>query len=215
MKKSFEDLNYYELLKVQIDASSFEIRQAYKNISAIYEEGSLSTYSLFSEDERRAILERIEKAFLTLVDDEKRMVHDNALMKSGEVPGDILSGRELTRAIPRLRSNKSRATSMDSKSFRRKIHAERPEKLSGSMPVKEFISGKDLKSLRQSLGIELKELFQTTKISPTILRAIETDDKANLPPAIYLNSFLKSYAEVLQLDTKMVVDGYRKHIEAD
>jgi cytoskeletal protein RodZ len=67
--------------------------------------------------------------------------------------------------------------------------------------------------LRESLGIDLKAFFQTTKISPTILQAIETDDKANLPPAIYLNSFLKSYAEVLQLDTKMIVDGYWRNLK--
>ena len=213
MKKSFEDLNYYELLEVPINASSFEIRQAYKNISAIYEEGSLSTYSLFSEDERRAILERIEKAFLTLTDDEKRIVHDNELVKSGEIPGDILAERGRTRAIAKLWSKKTTAISMDSRSSRREIHEKRPKELSGSMPIGEFISGKDLKELRESLGIELNELFQTTKISPTILQAIETDDKANLPPTIYLNSFLKSYAEVLRLDTKMVVDGYRRHIE--
>ena len=212
MKKSFEDLNYYELLKVPIDASSFEIRQAYKNVSAIYEEGSLSTYSLFSEDERRSILERIEKAFLTLADGEKRIVHDNELMKSGEIPDDILARRGLTRPIPQSRSNTSAAISMDSRSSRKEGHEQGQKELSGSMPVGEFISGKDLKKLRESLGIDLKELFQTTKISPTILQAIETDDKANLPPAIYLNSFLKSYAEVLQLDTKMVVDGYRKNL---
>jgi DnaJ-class molecular chaperone len=31
MIKKFNDLNYYELLKIPYNASSFEVRQAYKN----------------------------------------------------------------------------------------------------------------------------------------------------------------------------------------
>ena len=77
----------------------------------------------------------------------------------------------------------------------------------------EVISGKDLKSLRESLGIDLAEVHWATKISPTALEAIEKDDIANLPPTIYLKSFLKSYAEILQLDTKKTVEGYLKNIE--
>ncbi|UCF01582.1 MAG: helix-turn-helix domain-containing protein, partial [Deltaproteobacteria bacterium] len=74
------------------------------------------------------------------------------------------------------------------------------------------ISGKDLINLRESQGIELEEIFQATKISPTTLVAIEKDDVVNFPPKIYLISFLKSYAEALQLDPKQVVDGYIKNI---
>jgi cytoskeletal protein RodZ len=77
----------------------------------------------------------------------------------------------------------------------------------------EVISGKDLKNLREFLGIELEEVYRDTKISPTALEAIEKDDIANLPPTIYLKSFLKSYAEILQLDTNRIVEGYLKNIE--
>ncbi len=69
--------------------------------------------------------------------------------------------------------------------------------------------------MRESLGIELEEVFQATKISPTAVQAIEKDDIANLPPTIYLKSFLKAYAEMLQLDTKQIIDGYLKNIEKE
>jgi cytoskeletal protein RodZ len=77
----------------------------------------------------------------------------------------------------------------------------------------EVISGKDLKNLRESLGTELREVFQATKISPTALEAKEKDDTGNLPPTIYLKSFLKSYAEILQFDTEKIVEGHLKNIE--
>ena len=75
------------------------------------------------------------------------------------------------------------------------------------------ISGKDLKNFREYLGIELEDIQQATKISPAALKAIEKDDIANLPPTIYLKSFLKSYAEILQLDPKKIVEAYLKNIE--
>ena len=70
-----------------------------------------------------------------------------------------------------------------------------------------------MKNLRESLGIELEEMFQATKISPTTLEAIEKDRIDNLPPKVYLRSFLKSYAEALQLDARQVVDKYLRNID--
>jgi len=105
MIKKFEDLNYYELFQIPYGASSFEVRQAYKNILAIYEETSLATYSLFTEDERRDILSKIEKAFLTLIDEQKRTSYDNELVNSGEIPEDILIERAQKKAIPIFQIN--------------------------------------------------------------------------------------------------------------
>ena len=211
--KRFEDFNYYELLNIPFNASSFEVRQAYKRILAIYEENSLATYSLFSEEERRTILAKIEKAFLALVDDKKRFAYDNNLVNSGEMAENILAERDRKRTIPIFQLNKTRTGSSDLTRIREKVQEEGAKKPLNAMPENEVISGNDLKNLRASLGIELGEFFQVTKISPTTLEAIEKDDISNLPPTIYLKSFLKSYAEILQLDEKEIVDGYLKNIE--
>ena len=213
MIKRFEDLNYYEILRIPFNASSFEVRQAYKNSLAIYEERSLSTYSLFSEDERAAILAKIEKAFLALVDDRKRITYDNDLVNSGEIPSNMLAERELKKAIPVFQINKARTRVNSLTRIRKKIQEKESKEIFNTMLKSEVICGKDLKNLRESLGIELEEFFQATKISPTTLEAIEKDDIGNLPPSIYLKSFLKSYAEILQLDTKRIVDGYLKNLE--
>jgi cytoskeletal protein RodZ len=75
----------------------------------------------------------------------------------------------------------------------------------------EIVTGKDLKNLRESQGLDLNDVHRVTKISPTVLEAIENNDIARLP-RIYLRSFLKSYAEMLQVDTNLVVDGYLRNI---
>jgi len=213
MIKSFGELNYYELLKVPYGASSFEIRQAYKHALVIYEESSLATYSLFTEDERKTILANVEKAFLTLLDAEKRTTYDKNLASIGEVPEDLLTKREQKKAIPLFQINKTKNKGNNLSSIRKKINEKGAGNLRGAMLEGDFISGEDLKNLRESLGIELEEMFQATKISPTTLEAIEKDRIDNLPPKVYLKSFLKSYAEALQLDARQVVEKYLRNID--
>jgi DnaJ-class molecular chaperone len=212
MIKKFEDFNYYELLKISYNASSFEVRQAYKHMLAIYEENSLATYSLFTEDERKLILSKIEDAFMTLIDDEKRKAYDNNLVNAGEAPDNLLTARENKKAIPIYQTSKARANNNSLVRIKKKIREKETGDLAAAMLKGDQISGKDLKNVRESMGIELEEIFQVTKISPTALAAIEKDDVAHLPPKIYLISFLKSYAEALQLDPKQVVDGYIKNL---
>lgn len=212
MIKKFKDLNYYELLSIPYNASSFEIRQAYKHILAIYEENSLATYSLFVEDERKVILSKIEDAFLTLIDDKKRKAYDNNLVSIGEVSDNIFTDKEQKKAIPIFQKSEARTSNNSLARIKKKIQEKEAADLATNMLKSDQITGKDLRNLRESLGIELEEIFQATKISPTALAAIEKDDMANLPPKIYLISFLKSYAEALQLDPKQVVEGYIRNI---
>ena len=75
----FEELNYYEILEIPVNASSFEIRRAYRNAVEVYSDHSLLTYSLFSAEERVDILTKLEDAYNTLIDRTKRTVYDASL----------------------------------------------------------------------------------------------------------------------------------------
>ena len=76
---NFEDLNFYEMLEISVDASPFTIKRAYRNAVALYSKESLLTYSLFSEEERTAILRKIVDAYNTLIDKSKRKAYDTSL----------------------------------------------------------------------------------------------------------------------------------------
>lgn len=77
--RNFEELNFYEILEISIDASPFKIKKAYQNALEVYGKDSLLTYSLFSEEDRLDILKRIEEAYNTLIDKLKRTKYDVSL----------------------------------------------------------------------------------------------------------------------------------------
>ena len=91
--KKFDELNYYELLEIPSDASLLEIKRAYKNALETYSEDSLTTYSLFANNEREKILKKIKNAYGILIDDKTRKSYDVMLNKEGNVDslkyGDI------------------------------------------------------------------------------------------------------------------------------
>lgn len=69
--------------------------------------------------------------------------------------------------------------------------------------------GKYLKAKRESQKLSLKEVADTTRIREPVLRALEEDRYANLP-ALYVKSFLSTYAECLGLDSNEVIMVHQK-----
>jgi DnaJ-class molecular chaperone len=77
--RNFEELNFYEILEISVDATPFKIKRAYKNALEVYGRESLLTYALFSDEERVDILRKIEEAYNTLRDKSKRAAYDASL----------------------------------------------------------------------------------------------------------------------------------------
>ncbi len=69
-----------------------------------------------------------------------------------------------------------------------------------------------IKEIREAYGLELEEIFQVARISVSILKSIEDNQIEDLPSFFYLKNFIKSYAEILQIDPKRIIDGYMKNI---
>lgn len=206
--KDFDNLTYYELLEIPANASFVEIRHAYRDMLAIYNEDSLSTYALFSPEERESMLELIEKAFHTLVDEHKRSEYDRMLMASGKIKTEDQTQHKEKKSIPIFQPGTTMDKGRFFKNIKEKIKEEEARNILKDIHEKDRVSGKDLKKLRKALGIELQEIFEIARISVSMLQAIEDNDAQNLPAQIYLKNFLTSYAEILQLDPKKIIDGY-------
>ena len=90
---NFEELNFYELLDISIDASPFKIKRAYKNALEVYGKDALLTYCLFSDEERVNIFRRIEDAYHTLIDRPRRTAYDASLRDKSTGIGHRESGQ--------------------------------------------------------------------------------------------------------------------------
>jgi curved DNA-binding protein CbpA len=210
--KKFEELSYYEILEIPIGASSYEIREAYKEALSIYNEDSLTTYSLFTDDERDEIREKVEEAFLTLIDEVKRADYDRMLVDSGSVDEQILHGERRGKSAQLFPHNKVTYSNAVSNIVRRRIEEKDVENMASEILSQERISGSDLKRLREAIGIKHEEVFEITRISTSVLDAIENDQIECLPPLIYLKNFLKQYAEIIQVNSERIVEGYTRHM---
>jgi len=206
--KNFEGLNYYQILKIPANASFIEVKQAYKDALEIYEKGSLATYSLFSDDERTHLLTAIEKAFFTLVDEDKRAGYNRMLIDTGQVDASTLTNKTRNEPIPLFNENNSISAEDLVVRIRNKSAEEDVQVLLKEILGKDLISGNDLKKLRKAFGIEISEIYLITKISVSVLKTIENDKYERLPADVYLKNFLRSYAQILQIDAPRVIDGY-------
>jgi DnaJ-class molecular chaperone len=206
--KTFENENYYRILQVPLDAGSDEIRHAYRDALAIYEDESVATYSLFTDAQRGALLQSIETAFDTLIDENKRTAYNQMLIDSGQAAADRFSGQAQRKLAA---CADTRSTSKEESLCQwvlKKSNAPGIRQLTDALLSKERLSGPDLKQLREAYGIELPEIYAITRISIGILKMIEADRFDELPANVYLRQFLKTYAELLHLDSKHVVDSY-------
>jgi DnaJ-class molecular chaperone len=207
--KNFDSLTYYQLFEISSNASFFEIRHAYKNALMIYDEDSLSTYSLFEDNQREQLLDKIEEAFQTLIDKDKRAAYDETLISEGKLDvTKAISSPTQTKAVPIFQNNQTSIKHLFDKKIIKNLESPEVQAIRDKINSNELVSGKDLKEMRQALGVELQEIFEVVRISVSILQAIEANEFQRLPSLLHLNNFLKSYAEILHLDTDKVVDGY-------
>jgi len=210
--KKFDGLNYYEILKIPMTSSYFEIKRAYKDALSLYNEDSIVTYSLFSKEERDKIIEDIENAFATLTNDKKRAAYDRMLVDSGQVE-TLIPSREIQYSSTPLSSTYESVNENQLYSrVKEKRLTEDVKSLSDEILLKERLSGDDLKKLRKAVDVKIIEIQHITKIRTSVLKAIEENRFEELPPDTYLRSFLRSYAKVLQIDPQKIIDGYLKTI---
>ncbi len=213
--KTFESDHYYAILQITPNAGTDDIRHAYRKALALYDQESVATYALFSDRQRKGLLAAIEKAFETLIDDDQRAAYDQMLIDTGQLNPAAFSGRA-RRALAQRSDVDSRSREETLRQWVAKRSAD-PEMrnriatiLSGPR-----LSGPQLKELRDAFGIELTEIYALTRINRDMMTAIETDRFDELPATVYLKQFLKSIAQILQIDATRVVDGYLDAMTGD
>lgn len=184
-------LTLYDVLGVGRSAAEDEIRRAYKRQREIFREGSFPIVSVVDQAMLREEQARIEEAYDTLLDANKRRAYDLATF-----PDDVP-----TTAPTRTASSAAHAEMMMLQAeVAREVHAET-----------EF-TGPLLAKVRMSQGVELSDIAQRTKISTPHLRAIEAEAIDDLPALVYVQGFVQQIAKYLRLDAQQVVRTYMRRM---
>jgi hypothetical protein len=71
-----------------------------------------------------------------------------------------------------------------------------------------FEIGNTLREARLRRGLDISDCEAATKIRAKYLRALEDEHFEVLPGATYVKGFLRTYAEFLELDGRLVLDEY-------
>jgi len=208
--KRLTEQNYYVLLGVSPKASFEEVQSAYDEAVSIYSSDSISTYSLFTQEEREQILARLVDAYKILTNSQLRKEYNKILVEKGELsPQEIgFSSLEET-AVPK---GKLREVSVESL-----IQEEKSENLNQTCDTTldlfngyTSVTGKSIKMVRLAREMTLEEAYRKTNIPKQTLKDIEEEHFEKLPALVYLKGFLKAYAGALTVNQAQMVDGYVK-----
>lgn len=193
---------YYDLLKVDPRASVAEIVSAYHAAKNAFAKDSLATYSLFSDTEVRDILSKLEEAYLTLSNLERRADYDRRLTEplSNIGKGPVTPSLEVTTSIPEPTLE---------------MAPSEPEPQAPTVPLEEKTpsnldecSGSFLKDLRVQRGLSVEDVCRITKIPSKAVKAIEQDDFKNLPARVYIQGFIKNLAVLYKVDAIATAKAY-------
>jgi hypothetical protein len=74
--------------------------------------------------------------------------------------------------------------------------------------------GSTLREARMRARIDIGEVEARTKIRAKYLRAIENEEWDLLPGPVYVKSFLRTYGDFLGLDSRLLIDDFKRRYES-
>ena len=73
--------------------------------------------------------------------------------------------------------------------------------------------GETLREARMRRRIDMTEVEAATKIRAKYLRALESEEWDLLPGPTFVKTFLRTYADFLDLDSRLLVEEYKQRLE--
>jgi flagellar biosynthesis protein FlhG len=185
-----ETPHHYERLQIPRGASEEEVRRAYKRQREIWAFDGLPTISLFDQDELAREHALLDEAHDVLLDPPRRRAYDVSIFPDHEAP--------------RIPSPTDRVMNEAVAAELRALQAEVARELG---PDTEF-TGALLRKVRESRGVDVREIANKTKISAQHISGIEDEAFDQLPPLVYVRGFLVEMAKFLKLDPAQVARTY-------
>lgn len=70
--------------------------------------------------------------------------------------------------------------------------------------------GQQLRQAREARKLELSQLATSLRIAPQVVEALEQDDYAQLPSAVFVSGYIRSYARLVGLDPEPLNQSFRR-----
>lgn len=71
-------------------------------------------------------------------------------------------------------------------------------------------TGTRLRQAREAAGLSREEVSSRLRLRLDLIRALEEDDVASLPPATFVSGYLRSYARLLDMDVEPLLAGFER-----
>lgn len=182
--------SHHDLLEVERGASDEDVRRAFKRTREIYADDALACYGLFEPEELAKVRTRLEEAYDVLLDPARRRPYELSVFPIDEDEAE---------------------------------DEPRPAEMRGELPPPPVVTpdtdwtGALIKQVRESMGVDLRDISQRTKVGLVYLRAIEEDNFSALPAPVYVRGFVAEMAKHLKLDSVHVsrtyVKRYKRYLE--
>ncbi len=206
VEKMNQEETYYEILKVDKKATVSEIVQAYHHAKSAFSRDSLATYSLFSPEDAKAELDKLEKAYLHLSNIDRKREYDRALstgtpLKEKESPHPAQPApldMAKTTEFPAPRTSASHLTVAPSPA-----------------PVEGPVNGLLLKEAREQRNLSIDDVARVTKIPVKFIRAIESQDPEAMPARVYVQGFIRNLATIYRMDPTSTAKGYLHTLDGE
>ncbi len=200
--KKIEEMNFYELLNLERNAPPEEIERAYLLGIAAYHPGSLATYGLFAGDERRLILERLEQAYQTLRDTDRRKKYDAELSQKEPAYEPKAHFRKSVEKleIGSAREKRGPWTRLRNLFRSRKGRGQNLPGVPANGNETALYKGEYLRGVRENRGLSLETVALATRLSVETLKALEDETYGSLLSREDVPSLICQYAQALGLN---------------
>jgi DnaJ-class molecular chaperone len=211
MQKKIEEMDFYEVLNLRLDATEQEVRKAYDLAVATYHPDALASYGVLSAEERGEMLDRIEKAFQTLGDVAARKAYDALILPSRPESRQRAFFRKSTDRleIEDAAEEKKFWDRLKSVLFPDKSKKKRPEPGNGNgrkdrkeLQRSRVFYGEYLKQIREERGLTLENVAEISGIEPGVLRLLEESESALLPEGKEADILVRRYALYLGVEAE-------------
>jgi hypothetical protein len=206
-------LTYYEMMGLDRGCSTHDINNQFERLKRIYYPENPMLRDLFDDEGLYIFNNLLDHIHKHLADFELRKEYDmevdsriNSLEESFPEEfsiTDILRKYSKTKkdtAKPKLIKKDIYGRDAEKKPVETEVNDAPDTNAIFNKFSEEPISGEQLKAIREEIGLTLKSITSSTKISSFVITSIESDSYSSLPAEIYVKGFLKTYCKALGLN---------------